>query len=47
MRTLILAVMALAFGAASASADCNWQQTAVKSSVDAKSDCATGAGASA
>ena len=38
MRTLILAVMALAFGAATASAECNWQQTAAKSSVVAKAD---------
>jgi polyisoprenoid-binding protein YceI len=43
MRTLILAAMALAFGAATASAECNWQQTAAKSSVVAKSDGAAGA----
>jgi polyisoprenoid-binding protein YceI len=44
MRTLILAALALVFGVASASAECNWQQTAAKSSVVAKSD-QTGAGA--
>ena len=43
MRTLILAVMALAFGAATASAECNWQQTAAKSSVVAKADQTGGA----
>jgi len=47
MRTLILAALALVFGVASASAECNWQQTAAKSSVVAKSDGATGAGATA
>ena len=38
MRTLILAAVALAFGAATASAECNWQQTAAKSSVVAKAE---------
>lgn len=42
MRTLILAAFALAFGAATASAECNWQQTvankSTSSTVVAKSD---------
>lgn len=41
MRTLILAAFALAFGAATASAECNWQQTVASkssSTVVAKSD---------
>ena len=47
MRTLILAAVALAFGAATASAECNWQQTAAKSSVVAKSDQTGGAAGAA
>lgn len=43
MRTLILAALALVFGVATASAECNWQQTAAKSSVVAKSDQTGGA----
>ena len=38
MRTLILAAMALAFAGSSAMAECNWMQTAAKSSTVAQSD---------